>query len=126
MPRNSGHLASGGWSCWDAEPHGTNPGHPGKSGTGGNPTLYTPRNVLTANEISVPKIAMNDTIRFLNCNQSILLRFLCLNLMPPGVSGVLLKIMSSCDKLTCCRPIYLSLCVFTACVLANKAVHFKL
>jgi len=64
MPRNSGHLASGGWSCWDAEPHGTNPGHPGKSGTGGNPTLYTPRNVLTANEISVPKIAMNDTIRF--------------------------------------------------------------
>ena len=33
--------------------------------------------------------------------------FLCLNLMPPGVSGVLLKIMLSCD--TCC--IHLSLCV---------------
>jgi len=45
--------------------------------------------------------------------------FLCLNLMPPGVSGVLLKIMLSCD--TCC--IYLSLCVFTVCVLANKGVH---
>jgi len=45
--------------------------------------------------------------------------FLCLNLMPPGVYGVLLKIMLSCD--TCC--IYLSLCVFTACVLANKGVH---
>jgi len=39
--------------------------------------------------------------------------------MPPGVSGVLLKIMLSCD--TCC--IYLSLCVLTACVLANKGVH---
>jgi len=43
--------------------------------------------------------------------------FLCLNLMP--VSGVLLKIMLSCD--TCC--IYLSLYVLTACVLANKGVH---
>jgi len=37
MPWNPGHLASWGWSCWDAEPHDTNPGHPGKSGTGGNP-----------------------------------------------------------------------------------------
>ena len=27
-----------GWSCRDAGQHGTNPGHPGKSGTGGNPT----------------------------------------------------------------------------------------
>jgi len=35
--------------------------------------------------------------------------------MPPGVSGVLLEIMLSCD--TCC--IYLSLCV-----LANKGVHY--
>ena len=33
----SGTLASRGWSCRDAEPHGTNPGHPGKSGSGGNP-----------------------------------------------------------------------------------------
>ena len=41
--------------------------------------------------------------------------------MPPGVSGVLLKIMLSCD--TCC--IYLSLCVLTACVLANKGVHLS-
>jgi len=41
--------------------------------------------------------------------------------MPPGVSGVLLKIMLSCD--TCCT--YLSLCVFTACVLANKGVHIS-
>jgi len=37
------------------------------------------------------------------------------------VSGVLLKIMLSCD--TCC--IYLSLCVLTACVLANKGVHLS-
>ena len=28
-------------SCWDAEPHYTNPGHPGKSGTGGNPSSKT-------------------------------------------------------------------------------------
>jgi len=41
--------------------------------------------------------------------------FLCLNLMPPGVSGVLLEIVLSCD--TCC--IYLSLCV-----LANKGVRY--
>ena len=33
----SGTFGSRGWSCWDAEPHGTNPGHPGKSGTGGSP-----------------------------------------------------------------------------------------
>ena len=26
-----------GWSCRDAGQHSTNPGHPGKSGTGGNP-----------------------------------------------------------------------------------------
>jgi len=38
MPRNPKHSASRGWSCWDAELHGTNPGHPGKSGTGGNPS----------------------------------------------------------------------------------------
>ena len=37
-----------------------------------------------------------------------------------SVYGVLLKIMLSCD--TCC--IYLSLCVLTACVLANKGVHY--
>jgi len=30
-------LASRGWSCRDAGQHGANPGHPGKSGTGGNP-----------------------------------------------------------------------------------------
>ena len=40
LPRNPGHLASRGWSCRDAGQHGTNPGHPGKSGTGGNPTLH--------------------------------------------------------------------------------------
>ena len=37
-PWNPGHLASRGWSCLDAGQHGANPGHPGKSGTGGNPT----------------------------------------------------------------------------------------
>jgi len=31
------HLASRGWSCRDAGQQGTNPGHPGKSGMGGNP-----------------------------------------------------------------------------------------
>ena len=43
LPWNSGHLASRGWSCRDAgqQQHGTNPGHPGKSGTGGNPTLWS-------------------------------------------------------------------------------------
>jgi len=48
--------------------------------------------------------------------------FLCLNLMPPGVSGVLLKIMLSCDNVV--YRAYLSLCVLTACVLANKGVHY--
>ena len=33
---NPGHSASREWSCRDAGQHGTNPGHPGKSGTGGN------------------------------------------------------------------------------------------
>ena len=37
-PWNPGHLASRGWSCRDAGQHGTDPGQPGKSGTGGNPT----------------------------------------------------------------------------------------
>jgi len=37
-----GHLASRGWSCRDAGQHGANPGHPGKSGTGGNPTPAGP------------------------------------------------------------------------------------
>ena len=36
-PWNPGHLASRGWSCLDAGQHGANPGHPWKSGTGGNP-----------------------------------------------------------------------------------------
>jgi len=38
LPRNPGHLASRGWFCRDAGQHGTNQGHPGKSGTCGNPT----------------------------------------------------------------------------------------
>jgi len=49
--------------------------------------------------------------------------FLCLNPMPPGVSGVLLKTMLSCDIFFCC--IYLSLCVLAACVLANKGDHLQ-
>jgi len=36
-PWNSGHLVSRGWSCRDAGQHDANPGHPGKSGTGGHP-----------------------------------------------------------------------------------------
>jgi len=39
-PRNPGHLASREWSCRDAGQHGANPGHPGKSGTGGNPNWW--------------------------------------------------------------------------------------
>ena len=35
----SGTFGVPGWSCWDVEPHGTNLGHPGKSGTGGNPSV---------------------------------------------------------------------------------------
>jgi len=45
-------LASRGWSCRDAEQHGTNPGHPGKSGTGGNPTFYT-----SADNVALPAFA---------------------------------------------------------------------
>jgi len=41
LPRNPGHLASRDWSCRDAGQHGTNPGNPGKSGTGGNPIECT-------------------------------------------------------------------------------------
>jgi len=37
LPSNPGQLASRGWSCREAGQHGTNPGHPEKSGTGGNP-----------------------------------------------------------------------------------------
>jgi len=37
-PWNPGHLVSRGWSCRDAGQHGANPEHPGKSGTGGNPS----------------------------------------------------------------------------------------
>jgi len=38
---NPGHLASRGWSCRDAGQHVANPRHPGKSGTGGNPSAQT-------------------------------------------------------------------------------------
>jgi len=34
---NPGHLASRGGSCRDAGQHDADPGHPGESGTGGNP-----------------------------------------------------------------------------------------
>ena len=37
VPWNPGYLVSRGWSCQDTGQHSTNPGHPGKSGTGGNP-----------------------------------------------------------------------------------------
>jgi len=50
--------------------------------------------------------------------------FLCLNPMPPGVSGALSKTMLSCDIFFCCT--YPSLCVLTACVLANKGVQYCL
>ena len=40
LPWNPGHLASRGLSCRDTGQHGTNPGHPGKSGTGGNPIAH--------------------------------------------------------------------------------------
>jgi len=32
-PSNLGHLASRGWSCWDAGQHGTNSGNPGQVAT---------------------------------------------------------------------------------------------
>ena len=43
MPWNPGHLASRGWSCRDAGPHGTNSGNPGRVATlrGQVPVLST-------------------------------------------------------------------------------------
>ena len=37
LPWNPEHFASRGWSCRNEGQHGTNPGHPGKSGTGVKP-----------------------------------------------------------------------------------------
>ena len=39
---NPGHLASRGGCVRDAGQRGSNPGRPGQSGTGGNPTKMTP------------------------------------------------------------------------------------
>ena len=39
LPGNPEHLASWGWFCRDEGQHGTNSGHPAKSGTAGNPTI---------------------------------------------------------------------------------------
>jgi len=55
---NPGHLASRGWSCRDAGQHGANPGHPGKSGTGGNPNQMCSMNYWR--DVRQPHVLMHS------------------------------------------------------------------